>query len=70
MNLEKNPHSKVRTNNSLHKTASTGLELGSQRWLASAYPPSICLLIRILIPELFLIDIFIINCRNYRCLSS
>ena len=39
-NPEKNPRSKARTNNKLnpHETASTGIELGSQRWEASAYP--------------------------------
>ena len=39
-NPEKNPQSKARTNNKLnpHETASTGMELGSQRWEASAYP--------------------------------
>ena len=33
-NPEKNPRSKARTNNKLnpHETASTGIELGSQRW--------------------------------------
>ena len=38
-NLEKNPQSKARTNNKLnpHETASTGIELGSQRWEAAAY---------------------------------
>ena len=37
---EKNPRRKVRTNNKLnpHETASTGIEPGSQRWEASAYP--------------------------------
>ena len=33
---EKNPGSKARTNP--HETASTGTELGSQRWEVSAYP--------------------------------
>ena len=34
------PRSKARTNNKLnpHETASTGIEPGSQRWEASAYP--------------------------------
>ena len=34
------PRSKARTDNKLnpHETASTGIELGSQRWEASAYP--------------------------------
>ena len=39
-NLEKNPQSKVRTNNSKlnpHETASTGIEPKSQRWKARAY---------------------------------
>ena len=37
---EKNPWSKARTNNKLnpHETASKGIEPGSQRWEASAYP--------------------------------
>ena len=37
---EKNPWSKARTNNKLnpHETVSTGIEPGSQRWEASAYP--------------------------------
>ena len=37
---EKNPQSKVRTNNKLnpHETVSTGIEPGSQKWEASAYP--------------------------------
>ena len=39
-NPEKNPWSKARTKNKLnpHETASTGIELGPQRWEASAYP--------------------------------
>ena len=36
-NPEKNPRSKARTNNKLNP-ASTGIEPGSQRWEASAYP--------------------------------
>ena len=38
-NPEKNPRSKARTNNKHkpHETARTGIELGSQRWKASAY---------------------------------
>ena len=37
---DKNPRSKASTNNKLnrHETASTGIESGSQRWEASAYP--------------------------------
>ena len=37
---EKNPQSKVRTNNKLnpHEMASTGIDPGSQRWEAIAYP--------------------------------
>ena len=37
---EKNPWTKARTNNRLNpdETASTGIEPGSQRWEASAYP--------------------------------
>ena len=39
-NPEKNPRRKAKTNNNLnpHETASMGIELGSQRWEASAYP--------------------------------
>ena len=40
---EKNPRSKVITNNKLnpHETLSTGIERGSQMWEASAYPRNI-----------------------------
>ena len=41
-NPEKNPRSEERTNNKVevnpHVAASTGIEPGSQRWEASAYP--------------------------------
>ena len=39
---EKNPRSKATTNNNLnpHQTLSTGIEPGSRRWEASAYPLS------------------------------
>ena len=39
-NPQKHPRSRERTNNKLnpHETASTGIEPGSQRWEASAYP--------------------------------
>ena len=62
-NPEKNPQSKARTNNKLnpHETASTGIELESQRWEASAYP--------LRSSPLIVVDaLFPVICRDAFCL--
>ena len=61
-NLEKNPRSRERTNNKLnpHETTSTGIEAGSQRWEACAYP----------LRHPCMIRAQIVKCDLYRHLSS
>ena len=56
-NPEENPRSKARINNKLnpHETASKGIELGSQRWEAYAYPLRQPTLSRLLLQENYLL---------------